>query len=136
MQTDEKVKIIKRARLFSGLSKAELREIAAAADEVELPQGQVLTEEGKPGGGFFVVLAGEVEVRQRDRLLRTLTKGDFFGEIAVVSKLPRTATVTATAPTRALHISDDAFRVLLDRSPKIERRIAEAFAARLGPELI
>src|SRR5919202_1899641 len=104
--------------------------------KVELPEGRQLTREGERGREFFVLLDGEAEVRQKGRKLRTLGKGDFLGEIALVSKTPRTATVTTTAPTRALVITAQSFDRLLRTNPKIQRGVVEALADRLAPELL
>jgi len=62
-----------------------------------------------------------------------LGPGDFFGEIALVSRSPRTATVTATADSRLLVVTASAFRGLLDHSPRIQLRVLEALADRLAP---
>ena len=59
--------------------------------------------------------------------------GDFFGEIALISKAPRTATITTTSPVRALVITDRAFRHLLDHSPEIAVGVLTALAERLAP---
>jgi CPA2 family monovalent cation:H+ antiporter-2 len=62
--------------------------------------------------------------------------GDFFGEIALISGAPRTATVTATSPVRALVITDRDFRTLLKKSPAMQLRVLEALAERLPPETL
>src|SRR5919199_509899 len=85
-----------------------------------------LTREGDRGREFFVILAGAADVRRKGRKIRSLGEGDFLGEIALVSKSPRTATVTTTQPTRALVITDQAFGALLRRSPQIQTGIVEA----------
>ena len=59
--------------------------------------------------------------------------GDFFGEIALISKAPRTATITTTSPVRALVITDRAFRQLLEHSPQIAISVLSALAERLAP---
>ena len=133
---DQKVELIKKVPLFSQLSKTELRQVASVADELQLPEGKELTKEGARGREFFVLLDGEADVRQRGRKIRTLKKGDFLGEIALVSKVPRTATVKTTTPTRVLVITDQAFGALLDSSPKIQRGVVAALAERLAPELL
>jgi CRP-like cAMP-binding protein len=61
--------------------------------------------------------------------------GEFFGEIALVTKMPRTATVTATAPSRVLVITERDFGGLLKNTPEIGRGVAEALVERLAPEL-
>lgn len=118
--------------LFEQCSKGELRKIAQLADEIDLPAGKVLTKEGSRGREFFVLLEGTADVRRETRLLPPLGPGDFFGEIALVTDTPRTATVTATTPVRALVITDRAFRELLHDSPKIQTKVLAAVASRLA----
>jgi CRP-like cAMP-binding protein len=133
---DKKIELISRVPLFAKCSKRDLQKIASVADEVDLPEGRQLTREGERGREFFVLLEGAADVHQKGRKLRTLGKGDFLGEIALVSKTPRTATVTTTAPTRALVITDQAFGSLVRNSPQIQSGIVEALAERLAPEVI
>jgi CRP-like cAMP-binding protein len=130
-----KVDLIKKVPLFSKLSGAALREVASVADEMDLPEGKTLTKEGERGREFFVLLEGSADVRQKGARIRTLGTGDFFGEIALVTKLPRTATVTTTSPARALVITDRDFSALLRRSPQIGQGVLEALGERLAPEL-
>jgi CRP-like cAMP-binding protein len=131
----QKIELIKKVPLFSKLSGAGLREVASVADEIDLPAGKTLTKEGERGREFFVLLEGSADVRQKGARIRTLGKGDFLGEIALVTKLPRTATVTTTSPVRALVITDRDFSALLRRSPQIGQRVLETLGERLAPEL-
>jgi CRP-like cAMP-binding protein len=130
-----KIDLIKNVPLFSKLSAKALREVAGVADEMDLPEGKTLTKEGERGREFFVLLEGSADVRQKGARISTLGKGDFFGEIALVTKLPRTATVTTTSPVRALVITDRDFSALLRRSPQIGQSVLEALGERLAPEL-
>src|ERR671937_1804205 len=132
---DAKVELIKNVPLFSRLSKNALQEVASIADEIDFPAGKVLAAQGARGREFIVILEGAADVEQDGRLLNTLGKGDFFGEIALVTKQPRTATVTSTAPLRALVITDRDFLSLLKRSPEVGQGIVEALAERLAPHL-
>ena len=136
LRKDAKVELIKQVPLFSRCSKKELQEIAKLADEVDLREGKQLTREGDRGREFFVLLDGGAEVRRKGRKIRTLGKGDFLGEIALVSKAPRTATVTLTEPARALVITAASFDRLMRQSPEIQRGVLEALAERLAPELL
>ena len=113
-------------------SKEELAAVASVADETDLPAGKELTTQGRPGREFLVLIEGEAEVRQNGRKLRTLTNGDFFGEIALVTNRPRTATVVATTPVRVLVITDRSFRSLLERSPTIQSKVLQALAERVA----
>ena len=132
---DTKVDLIRNVPLFSRLSKQGLQEVASIADEIDFPSGKMLTQQGARGREFIVILEGAAEVEQDGRRINTLGKGDFFGEIALVTKLPRTATVTATEPLRALVITDRDFLALLKRSPEVGQGIVEALAERLAPQL-
>jgi CRP/FNR family transcriptional regulator, cyclic AMP receptor protein len=131
LRKNAKLELIAKVPLFAGLSKTELAKLAAIADEIDLPQGKVLTRQGDRGREFFVLLEGEVEVRRNGRKLATRRAGDFLGEIALVSDRPRTATVTATTPLTALVIRDAEFRALINRTPQIALKVLEAFAERL-----
>jgi CRP-like cAMP-binding protein len=126
-----KVNMIKSVPLFERCSKQNLQQVASIADEVDLPEGKVLTREGSPGHEFFVLLEGSADVIQGAKRVRKLGAGDFFGEIALVSRIPRTATVTTTSPARALVITAHDFRSLVDRSPAVALQVLEAVAARL-----
>ena len=119
--------------LFARCSKRELAEIASLADEIDLREGKELTRQGERGREFFVLIDGEADVRQDGKRLRKFGPGDFFGEIALVSRIPRTATVVATSPVRALVVTDRAFRTLLEHSPQIQTKVLEALAERVAP---
>ncbi len=136
LRRNQKVELIKRAPLFAGLSQRELEEIAGIADEIDLREGKELTTQGKSAREFFVLLEGSADVTKDGRKINELGDGDFFGEIALVSHSPRTATVTATAPIRALVITDRSFRRLLEDSPEIQLKVLEALAERLAPNVI
>jgi CRP-like cAMP-binding protein len=131
LRKNEKLELIAKVPLFAGLSKAELAKAAAIADEIDVPQGKVLTRQGERGREFFVLLDGEAEVRRDGRKLATRRAGEFFGEIALVSDRPRVATVTATTPVHALVIRDVEFRALINRTPQIALKVLAALAERL-----
>ena len=131
---DEKVDLIKRAPLFWNCSKRELRQIAQIADEIDLREGKEMTRQGERGREFFVLLEGEADVTKDGQSINRLGAGDFFCEIALVSDSPRTATVTATSPVRALVITDRSFKRLLKDQPEIQSKVLAALAARLAPD--
>ncbi len=132
---DRKVALIKKTPLFSRLSKKALEDVAHIADEIDLPAGKVMAKEGDRGREFFVLIEGEADVTKGDRSINTMKEGDFFGEIALVTKMPRTASVTATTDVRVLVITERDFGALLKRSPEVGRGVAEALAERIAPEL-
>jgi CRP/FNR family transcriptional regulator, cyclic AMP receptor protein len=128
---NEKVELLKRIPLFARCTKAELIEVAITADEREAPEGARLTEEGRRGREFFVLVNGAVVVRRGGRKLADLGPGDWFGEIAILTYKPRTTTVTATTPVRLLVISDRAFRRLVETTPRIAVTVLASVAERL-----
>lgn len=129
---NRKIDMIKRVPLFSQCSRKELSEVAAIADEIDLPAGKEIIREGARGREFFVVVEGKVDVRKGNRKLRTLGAGDFVGEIALVSDIPRSASVTTATPVHALVITESAFRRLLAHSPGIQLKVLQALAERLA----
>jgi CRP/FNR family cyclic AMP-dependent transcriptional regulator len=134
LRKNAKIELIKSVPLFSELSRRHLEEVAGIADEIDLREGKELTKEGRAGREFFVLVEGNADVKKGSRRINTLGGGDFFGEIALVTRRPRTATVVATSPVRALVITDRSFRTLLERQPEIQAKVMSALAARLGPD--
>jgi len=133
LHKDKKVELLSRVPLFSGCSKKDLRRIATIADEIDLRRGKVLTRQGAPGREFFVLLEGTVDVVRDGKQINTLGAGQFFGELALVSNIPRTATVTATSPIRALVVMDRDFRRLLKDDDSIAVKVLGTMAERMPP---
>jgi CRP/FNR family transcriptional regulator, cyclic AMP receptor protein len=117
--------------LFRGLSKKQLRRISSLMTRIDRPAGQVLTEEGEQGREFFIVLEGEVEVRHGDRVIATRRAGEYVGEIALLDKRPRTATVVATTPVSVEVLSRREFVSLLAEVPELSEQILATIAERL-----
>jgi CRP/FNR family transcriptional regulator, cyclic AMP receptor protein len=132
LRKNAKVEMLKRVPLFSRCSGKELGEIAKITDEIDLPEGRVLTKEGASGREFFVLIEGNADVRRKRRKVGTLGPGDFLGEIALITKTPRTATVKTTSPVRALVVSEQNFRRLLERTPQVQIKVLEALAERVA----
>jgi len=132
---DAKTDLLKGVPLFSKLDKKGLQAVALIADELDLPAGKELATEGDRGREFFVLLKGEAEVTKDGQNIATMKEGDFFGEIALVTKMPRTATVTAKSDVDVLVITERAFDNLVKHTPEIGRGVAEALMERLAPEL-
>jgi len=128
---DQKVELIKAVPLFAGLSKAQLGHIAQIADEVDVGEGKELIAQGDRGRQFFVLVEGGADVRRNGRKVNTLQDGDFFGEIALVSDRPTTATVTVTRPSRLLVVTASGFRRLLRESPDVQLKVLQALADRV-----
>jgi CRP/FNR family transcriptional regulator, cyclic AMP receptor protein len=131
LRRNAKVEILKTVPLLSQCSKKELDHVALVADELDVREGTVLTKEGDSGREFFVLVEGAADVRRNGRRINTMGAGDFFGEIALVSDRPRTATVTMTSPGRVLVLTDRAFRDLMKTMPSIQPKVMAALADRL-----
>jgi len=134
LRADARVDALRALPLFEFCSKRDLRRIAALADERTLDEGTALITEDEPGREFFVVLEGEVEVRRRGRRVARLSAGSYVGEIALLSRSPRTATVTAVTPLRVLTITAEAFVELLDELPELWLKVARTLADRVDAD--
>jgi CRP/FNR family transcriptional regulator, cyclic AMP receptor protein len=128
---DTKVESLSRAPLFENLSKDELRQLAGVTEDLEVDAGKVLCREGEMAREFFVIIDGEVDVTRDGDRLRTLSDGDFFGEIALIEDIPRTATVTATTPLRFFVLTRQSFWGMIERMPDVERKVLRALAKRV-----
>jgi CRP/FNR family transcriptional regulator, cyclic AMP receptor protein len=129
---DTKMQALKRAPLFEGLSRAELVLISRVSEDLEVPAGKVLCREGEIGHEFFVIIDGEIDVTRDGEHLATRSSGDFFGEIALLEEMPRTASVTAKTPLRFFVLTRQAFMRLIDANPRVERKVLRALARRVA----
>jgi CRP-like cAMP-binding protein len=128
---DTKIAGLKRSPLFEGLSRKQLTEIARLSDDLTVPAGTVLCEEGTRGQEFFVIIDGEAAVTRGGRRVAKVGPGDFFGEIALLERVRRTATVTALTPLSFFVISAQAFGAVVEADPTVERRLLQTLARRL-----
>jgi CRP-like cAMP-binding protein len=131
---DAKIDLLKSTPLFSGCTKSELRELARNTDEIDLRDGYVFVREGRPGREFFVLVEGAARVTAKSRKLADLGPGDWFGEIALLTKVPRTATVTAVGPVRSLVLTDRAFRRVVETMPSIAIKVLASVGDRLASD--
>ena len=123
---------LQKVPLFRGLSKKQLREISGLATRLNEPAGAVLTQEGKVGHEFIIVVDGEIEIRKGDRVVATRGAGDYVGEIALLDNRPRTATVIAKTPVVIEVIGQREFRSLLAGAPELSSDIMSTMAQRLS----
>jgi CRP/FNR family transcriptional regulator, cyclic AMP receptor protein len=131
LSQNTKVAALKRAPLFDGLSRKELTELARVSEDLDIPAGTALCKEGEVGQEFFVIVDGEVEVTRNGRKVALRGGGEFVGEIALLEKVPRTATVTAKTPLRVFVLTRQDFRTLVDKNRVVERKILQALARRV-----
>jgi uncharacterized cupin superfamily protein len=123
---------LERVPLFAGLSHREREQVARRADTIDLPAGRHLMAEGQLPHEFFVILDGEVEVTHEGEHLATLSRGDFFGEIALVEHGRRTATVVCSAPSTLAVMSPQGFDAVRRELPRVAERIEAAIKERLA----
>ena len=131
LHKDAKAELIRSLPLFTDCTPAEVAEVSALADEIDLAAGRRLATEHATGQEFVVIIEGEAEVLQGEEVINQLTSGDFFGEIALITGEPRTASVVATTAVHALVIEGHAFRRLLEDAPDIREKVERALAERL-----
>jgi MFS family permease len=122
--------------LFEPLPPTSLEKLARAALAESPGAGTVVVSEGEPGDTFYVVLDGSLDVSSDGRPLRTLGAGDFFGEIALLRDVPRTATVTAAKDSELLAVRRMDFLSAVLGSSESAETVEEIVTSRVGPSLV
>ncbi len=121
---------LKKVPLFEAVELAFLEEIAPLFVTESYPTGKTIIQEGDPGDKFYIIVRGKVEVTKdvdgRSAQLAVLSDGDFFGEIALLRDVARTATITALTPTMFITLSRESFRHIVDKEPDLQRILSEA----------
>jgi CRP/FNR family cyclic AMP-dependent transcriptional regulator len=131
MAKDSKLEHLAQVRLFSALNKKEIGLIGKVSDEVQVPSGKVLVTEGSTGHEFYLILEGQAAVRHGDRRVAMLGPGQYFGELALLDRAPRNATVVADTDMRLLVIGQREFASVLDAVPAVSHKLLQAMAHRL-----
>ena len=117
--------------LFAACSHKELQRIARASDETELPAGRVLTRQGETGRECFVIVEGQVTVERNGKRIASLGPGACIGDLALLDKGPRTATVTAVSPLKVLVLGPREFAGVLEEVPGLARKLLSALATKV-----
>jgi CRP-like cAMP-binding protein len=117
--------------LLSSFSKRELTKVARAADEVHVPAGRMVVEQGHVGHECFVILSGDASVTVDGKEIATFGPGDHFGELALLDGGPRTATVTATSELDLLVLGQRQFLGLLEELPALGRKMLATLAGQI-----
>lgn len=125
---------LKSVPLFAGLTKRERELVARFADEIDVPAGKVLTQEGGPSQEFFVIRSGSATVTRHGGEVAHLGVGDFFGEIGILLSEPRTATVIADTPMRLLVLFAQNFTALDHELTEVRQCVEKAMAERMPSE--
>lgn len=117
--------------LFSALGKKDLALVAKRAEDVVVKAGKTLVAEGQTGHEFFVILEGTATVTRKGRKVATLGAGQWFGELALLDRDVRVATVTASTDMELAVIGQREFAGLIDTVPGFARKLLQATARRL-----
>jgi len=131
MTRKERVALLRKVALFSGLGPRALGEIADLMEEIVFPAGRYIVRQGQVGTGFYLITAGRARVERGNRTLNALGPGEFFGELSVLDQSPRMAHVIAEEPTTVLALASWDFTRLLERNPKVTLAILKEVARRL-----
>ncbi|MGO8869818.1 MAG: cyclic nucleotide-binding domain-containing protein [Acidimicrobiales bacterium] len=122
---------LKSIWLFSSCTASELRKIRSSLDEVAVPAGKLVVEEGRIGLEFFLIVTGTAAVTRSGKQVATLGPGDHFGELALLDRRPRSASVVSQTDMDLLVLSQRQFNGLLESVPTIARKMLAAMANRL-----
>jgi CRP-like cAMP-binding protein len=131
MAKDTKLDHLAQVRLFSALSKKELTQIGRASDEVTVSAGKVVVEEGATGHEFFLILEGKATVKRNGRKINSLGPSQYFGELALLVRQPRNATIVADTDMRLLVLGQREFSGLLDEVRGLAHKLLSTMAQRL-----
>jgi CRP-like cAMP-binding protein len=121
---------LKAVPLLSGCNGKELRQIANLGVRLTVRDGTAMTRQGKPGREFFLLIDGAPRCTVDGNLVATFGPGDFFGEMALLDRGPRHATVVAQGPAEVLVLYGNEFDDLMEASPSIARKLLSALAER------
>jgi CRP-like cAMP-binding protein len=129
-RSDDFVDTLATVPLFSACSKKELAMVAKSAERVSLAPGKVVVNEGAAGTEFFVILNGQARVERHGRQVASLGPGAFFGDLALLDRAPRNASVIADSELEVAKIGQRAFDALLDH-PGFSKKLLAGLARRL-----
>jgi CRP/FNR family transcriptional regulator, cyclic AMP receptor protein len=133
MARDEYLEHLAAVPLFSRCSKGQLQEIGRVADELTVKAGTVLARQGDIGRELFVIVDGTASVSRDGELVATIGKGGFVGELAVIARVPRNATVTAESDLDLLVLTPSGLSQLLDDVPGLAKHLLYETVSRLAP---
>jgi CRP/FNR family cyclic AMP-dependent transcriptional regulator len=122
-RNSQKIDLLKKVPLFSNLSQRHLGQISKHTDRVQVERERVLAQEGKKGWEFIFVVDGKARVEKNGKLIRQLSRGNFFGEISLIDEEPRTATVIAETDMTLLVVHKRSFGLLLDAIPGLQKKM-------------
>jgi CRP-like cAMP-binding protein len=132
-RSDPFVETLATVPLFSACSKKDLQLVARGAERIAVDAGKVVVVEGSAGSEFFVIISGAARVERSGRKVASLGPGSFFGDLALLDRAPRNASVIAESPMELAKVGQKAFDDLLD-VPGFSKKLLAGLARRLRQE--
>jgi CRP/FNR family cyclic AMP-dependent transcriptional regulator len=122
---------LRHVDLFAGLSQRALDKVAAKTRTVEHAEGKEIATQGQSGLGFHLILEGTADVLVNGAVARSMSAGNYFGDISLIDGKPRSATIVTTSPVTTLSIVSWDFTPLLDEEPELTKALLLVMCARL-----
>lgn len=132
----ERIELLRGVPIFAPLGAPQLERLAKALVEIERESDSTVFEEAEHGNRFFVIADGQAAVETGGNRVRTLGSGDFFGEIALLHDVPRTATVRAITALRLFALDRQTFVATVTGHPASAKAAGSIVAARLPSPVI
>jgi cAMP-binding proteins - catabolite gene activator and regulatory subunit of cAMP-dependent protein kinases len=128
---DEKLELLHSIPLFSRFDRKHLKRLGMLTEELDVPAGKVLIRQGELGDDLMILTKGLVGVERDGKKVNKLGPGEFFGEIALIERGPRTATVTTETPCRLLILNHRSFHSVMEEFPEVAAQVLLTLAHRL-----
>jgi CRP-like cAMP-binding protein len=128
---DAFIEHLQQVPLFAACSRKDLQTVAKRAEDVYVTAGKALVSEGETGHEFFVIIDGRARVTRKGRTVATIGPGDAFGELALLDKAPRNASVVADTDMELVVLGQREFAGLIDDVPGFARKLLAGMAKRL-----
>jgi CRP/FNR family transcriptional regulator, cyclic AMP receptor protein len=128
---DAFIEHLQQVPLFAACSRKDLQLVARRAEDVKVPAGKALVSEGETGQEFFVIIEGTARVTRQGRKIATIGPGQAFGELALLDKAPRNASVIADTDMELVVLGQREFAGIIDDVPGFARKLLAGMAHRL-----
>jgi CRP/FNR family transcriptional regulator, cyclic AMP receptor protein len=128
---NRRLEVLRDIWLFDRCTRRELEALESVATALSVPAGRTLVRQGELGREFVVIMSGRAEVVYEDTRLAVLGPGSFFGEMSLLDRKPRTASVTTLEPTEILVLTTVAFNDVTTTMPSVDRKLMKVLVERL-----
>lgn len=128
---NSRIEHLRNVNLFQGCTNKDLQKIARASDEISMPAGSLIVDQGQTGREAFVVLSGTVVVKRNNKKVGSFGPGTVVGELSLLDHGPRTATVVCETDCELLLLDQRHFIAVLDEVPTLAHRLLATLAGRI-----